>query len=100
METAAIISRYLNFILALLVVIFMTKIVYRTEKQLDKVFKLLLSAGAVVLVASFLNMDYHFGIIPADWARIILLGSRTLELFLFLLAGFVMLKLINDESCK
>jgi len=100
METTATILRFLNLILSFLVVIFVVKIVYRTEKQLDKVFKLLLVSAVVLLVASFLGFDYYFGIIPADWSRLVVLGSRALAIFFFVMASCKMIKLINDESCK
>ena len=78
----------------------MIKVVFRTEKQLDKVFKFFMWSVIVILIASIFGMDYQFGIVPADWAKIIFLGSRTVGLFLFLMAGCTMLKLIKDESCR
>lgn len=100
MDKIIIASRYLNFLFAFLGFICMIKVVYRTEKQLDKVFKLFLATALVILVASFLDLNFYFGIIPGEWAKLIILVSRTLALVFFLLAGCVMLKLIKDESCK
>ena len=100
MEILTVLSRYLNFLLALLGVICMTKIVYRTEKRLDKVFKLFHLSASVLLIATILDLSFYWGIVPGNWAKIIILVSRALALLFFFLAGCQMIKLINEESCK
>ena len=90
----------INFLIALVICIVMTMLVYRTKKGLDTAFKLYLGMTICLLIAALFQLNQYLGIVPSQ------LSTTAFKIFCFLSALFFLsgcikfLNIINQSAAE
>jgi len=87
-----------NFILALTATAVVIILIFRTRRGLDIAFKFFLGTTVTLALAAGMQINQYTGVIPADYERIIFVGSRLLASLFFLVGLAVILHIISKES--
>ncbi len=87
-----------NMILAVVAVMVVTMIVFRTSKRLDTVYKFYLATAVTLAIAGFIRINEYAQLIPNELSDIIFIFSRTFATIFFILGSMVMLFIIDKES--
>lgn len=86
-----------NILVAAAGAVVVSKIVLRTEKGLDKVFKLYLCLVLIVFFASIIELNRFFGVLDQNYSNTIFVASRFLAMTSFLVGSVLMLRIINKN---
>ena len=89
-----------TLIFALVAVIMVSMVVFRTEKGLDRVFKYYLASMVTILISTAMILNTYLNIIPHKYTDSIFQASRVLAFIFFILGCQVMLMIINKSSKK
>lgn len=84
-----------NLVLMLISVGVLIRLIVRTEKGLDKAFKLLIIGPLVLALTSLLQIDNLIGVLPREYAKIVFYGSRFIANASFLAACLVLLNTVS-----
>lgn len=97
MANATAVFEIANIVISLFMVLVVTALVFRTEKEFDKSFKLMLFSGITLFLASLLRIDKYLGIIPDGLAELVMVSSRTVSVAFMVAALCVLLHAISKE---
>lgn len=98
-ETINIIINIVIFITSLISIIILTKIIFRTNKELDKGFKYLTMAPISVALTSLIYIDRALILTGLEYSNVLFFSSRVVAIVFFAIGVYKILKAISINNC-
>ncbi len=93
-----LIFHIINLLVSLISAVVVLMIIFRTRKGLDRAFKMFFLTTVTLVIATAMQINEYFFIIPAGFEEVIFITSRMLATFFFLFGCLIFLRIVSERQ--